>query len=474
MKSMRPRNKWIAFPVGAWCLVAGLSWLVSCGPDEALIERSGNVTLRFSTDTVAFDTIFSTLGSITRRFKVYNPARHAIQLSDIRLLNAGNSPFTLVINGEERNAAQNIRLFGRDSLLILVRATIDPRDKNLPFLIEDEVIFRVEGETQSVVLQAWGQDANIIRSGGGRTPLDCNTVWTAERPYVVFDTLVVLPNCNFTLEAGTQVYMAPRAAILVAGTLEVSGTPEKRVVFQSIRQDRGYAVQPGQWGGIFFVPGSKDNDIAHATLRNGTIGLYMGSPSKDISVTVSNTIIENMAFAGVQCINSEMLMVNSLVHNCVRHAILCQGGGEYTFIHNTIAAVSTAFFRDNPAFISTDFLFIDEQPITDDLAVTLVNNIIWGRLNDEVLFLRFPSENNLFQVTATSNLLRTQSEAFRQGNLVNQDPRFIDAAMADFRLDTVQISPAIDAGLPLGITTDLQGNPRDALPDIGAFEAPKN
>jgi len=50
------------------------------------------------------------------------------------------------------------------------------------------------------------------------------------------------------------------------------------------------------------------------------------------------------------------------------------------------------------------------------------------------------------------------------------DPRFVDPSAKDFRLQPG--SPAVDAGLDLGLAMDYDGNPRlvGAAPDLGAFE----
>ena len=48
------------------------------------------------------------------------------------------------------------------------------------------------------------------------------------------------------------------------------------------------------------------------------------------------------------------------------------------------------------------------------------------------------------------------------------DPLFAGAANGNYHLQTG--SPAIDHGLDLGIAADLEGYPRSAPPDIGAFE----
>ena len=53
------------------------------------------------------------------------------------------------------------------------------------------------------------------------------------------------------------------------------------------------------------------------------------------------------------------------------------------------------------------------------------------------------------------------------GNLVG-DPLFINAAGNNYRL--TELSPAVDTGIDAGITVDLDGRPRDALPDMGVYE----
>jgi len=53
-------------------------------------------------------------------------------------------------------------------------------------------------------------------------------------------------------------------------------------------------------------------------------------------------------------------------------------------------------------------------------------------------------------------------------NILNQDPRFVEPELYDYRIDS--LSPGIDRGADLMIPIDLDGNPRDSLPDIGAYE----
>ena len=52
---------------------------------------------------------------------------------------------------------------------------------------------------------------------------------------------------------------------------------------------------------------------------------------------------------------------------------------------------------------------------------------------------------------------------------ISQDPRFVDAAGGDYHLGVG--SPCTDKGTSVGAPlTDIEGTPRDAVPDMGAYE----
>ena len=52
------------------CLLV-TTWLTGCIDDD--FTTSPSHVLAFSTDTVAFDTVFTTIGTSTRSFRIYNP-----------------------------------------------------------------------------------------------------------------------------------------------------------------------------------------------------------------------------------------------------------------------------------------------------------------------------------------------------------------------------------------------------------------
>jgi len=75
----------------------------SCIPDEEKFTNNPDVRLRFSADTLLFDTVFTSIGSITKRLRVFNDDHHAVIISEI-LLGTSDSPYTVTVNGFEGNS----------------------------------------------------------------------------------------------------------------------------------------------------------------------------------------------------------------------------------------------------------------------------------------------------------------------------------------------------------------------------------
>ena len=55
--------------------------------------------------------------------------------------------------------------------------------------------------------------------------------------------------------------------------------------------------------------------------------------------------------------------------------------------------------------------------------------------------------------------------------IVNKDPGFLDVQKFDYRIDS--ISPAINKGVPMGVTYDITGQLRPDSPALGAYEYAK-
>lgn len=438
--------------------------LVACQPAEEFISEDASLRLKVSTDTVLFDTLLTDRGSITGRFKIYNPNKSAIKLDDIRLGSGTSSAYSLIINGREAASLQNEVLFGKDSLQVLVSVFIDPQDENTPYLVKDSVVFEWNGNSAHVKLVAYGQDAIYVN----RETL-CDVNWTSDRPYVLMDTVVVLPDCFLNIEAGAQIFLDNNAALFVQGTLRVMGEAGSRVTIKNTRFDQKYKQAPGQWDGIYFLPGSTANEIHYADITNGGVGLYVGTPDDDenFDLTITNTTIGFMSQAGILAFTSEVIATNTLVYNCGQYLVGNFAGGRYQYDHCTLVNFPSSFVRSEPSVQFSDNVSLDGETFSGDLNITLRNTIIWGTQSDELLIAEggFGVVTKQFQTGIVRSTLPVSSHYISQE--INF-PGFINSSTFDYQLDEEAF--ARNRGTQIGVLNDLDGQIRDVQPDIGAFE----
>ncbi len=442
-------------PIG---LLTACLWWAACTPEDEVLTQEADVQLSFERDTIQFDTLFTSVGSTTQRLKVYNRQANAVDITSVSL-GGTESPFQIIVNGETGEQFQNLRLRGGDSLLLLVDVEIDPKDTDVPFVVRDQIVFRTSGGEQQVVLEAWGQDAYFL-SGEIITR---NTTFTADRPYVVRDSLWVLPTATLTLAPGTELYFDNRASLLVDGTLRAQGAPDERVVLNHIRNDGNFLDALGQWEGVLFGPESKDNSLNFATIRNANVGVGIASTDNDAipDVTLANVIIENMAGYGIFTIETDIDLYNTVIINCAQGAIRGIGRAYYRLRHCTILEDDPPYFREDDQPLLA-FSPDAESVSTQEFSLQIINTIVAGYLDQE-LGLDVPKPI-LLQNTLVNSLDTSSANA----NLYNQDPMFSGEPGFEYRLDS--LSPAVDAGRDIGIPEDIEGNPRDANPDLGAYE----
>jgi hypothetical protein len=448
----------------------------SCKPDDEVLTRDASAKLEFSGDTIFFDTVFVSTGSVSKRLKIYNRNDKAVKIDEIKLEKLGASNFDLIIDGQAKDFTSGITLRGKDSLLILVKVFIDPNNATEPFIIEDNLLFRTNGNEQKIPLRAYGQNANFFRD----SVLTCNSIWEGPKAFVLYGDVVVPENCTLTIKPGTKVYAHAGAKLYVLGTLKVEGTKTQKVFFQNDRRDSTFADVPGQWDGIFLYEGSRNNKIQFAEIKNAVFGLNIFNPTGN-QTQIENTIIKNCFTAGIFGIMSNIKAENTLISNCGQFAVVGIGGGNYAFNYCTIANYTPQFDRKNEAVAFTDtFDLSNINPTT----VSIKNSIIWagtrnGKLLDEILFLT----GNSSSINIDHSLLQTTRYATtfnNNGNILNQDPKFTqpgDGSTASRKINysLKKDSPAIGGAIMIsGVTKDLvdESRPQGANPnpDMGAYE----
>ena len=104
--------------------------LFACKKDNFTLSNSD--TISFSTDTLFFDTVFTTIGSSTRKFKIYNTHNNKIKISKLKLAGGSSSIFRLNVNGVPGTEFKNIEIRAKDSMWVYADVTINPGNTNIP------------------------------------------------------------------------------------------------------------------------------------------------------------------------------------------------------------------------------------------------------------------------------------------------------------------------------------------------------
>jgi len=456
----------------------------SCQPERNYIEDS-NARLEFTIDTLFFDTVFTTVGTVTKAFSVKNTHNQFIRIDEIDLAGGAFSVFRINVDGESGLHFSDLDIAPHDSMYVFVEATLDPNGNDDILLIQDSIVFQTNGNTQDVDLVAWGQDVHMME--GDR--IDQPTTWQAGKPYLVIDYVYVDSLASLTIDPGVTVYLHKDAIIYVDGSLEVNGTLDEPVRFGGDRLEEFYDHIPGQWGLIYLTGTSHTNRISHAEIQNGTIGILISAtPESGLmpDLEISDCVINRMSSTGIYALNASVSGSNLVVGDCGGSCVALNYGGDYHFTHCTFANYWPSGFshRQLPALLLTDyFVTYDENEnlllykggVFDNAEFR--NSIIYGAQSMELLIDSYDDLqlNYLFDYCLT----RINPESLDYiadplfSNIINNEDPLFDSIPVIYELDS--LSPAIDAGLPgyaIEVPFDLNGNSRldDAAPDLGALE----
>ena len=159
-------------------LVLGLFFL-SCKKDSFI--SSPDALLITSADSLKFDTVFTSVGSVTRSLKINNPNGQRLLINSLQLAGGNTSAFTININGNPVSSITDISIDAGDSIYVFVTVNINPNTANLAFIVRDSVQISYNGNNRFVQLEAFGQNANFLRNRVIRG----NITWTNQLPYVI-------------------------------------------------------------------------------------------------------------------------------------------------------------------------------------------------------------------------------------------------------------------------------------------------
>ena len=449
---------------------------LGCKKDSFIGSPDALVTL--STDTLHFDTVFTSTGSVTQSFKIFNQNDQKLRLTSVKLMGGPASVYKINVDGTAGINFSDIELEPGDSLYVFVSVTINPQASHLPFLVRDSILVNYNGQERFMQLEAFGQKANFYRN----RRITNDSSWNNDLPYVILDRVMVDSNVTLTINKGCRIYSHANAPFIVNGTLKINGEAEEssRVVFKSDRLDPVYGDLPAGWPGIFFTSSAKDNVLNYAVIKNAFQGIIAELPGRGNrpKVTLNQCIIDNVYDAGIISVASSIKATNCLISNCGSN-IAIFAGGDYEFVHCTVASYSNFFVsHKNPVlFLSNAF----EDNIFP-LAANFRNCIFYGEggaVDNEVLVNKTGSPASSDFKVVFSNVIYKNKDEQAAANFINGiknvSPGFLvtDAVKRDFDFHLKPGSPAINAGMNSGINIDLAGKPRggsSGLPDLGCFE----
>ena len=338
---MTPISRKICFPFAVFISVLISIGFLSC--NDNIYSTNPKDKLTFSTDTLNFDTVFTTIGSATSKIMVYNRNKAALRISHLGIARGNASSFKINVNGSlnANNQFNDIEIRANDSMYIFVSVTVDPTNANSPVLIKDSLVLLTNGVSQNVKLQAFGQNIVILR--GKR--INDDTAFNADIPYLIYDSLVVSANKTLTLNAGCKLYFHNNASLKVYGNLNAMGTAEKPITLRGDRLDKiGFSTPfpynnvAGQWDGVYLLGSGGRHILRHVNMNSGYVGIHFSNDDWNTIPTleITDCRIHNFYFYGLTVQNGNVQVTNTEISNSSSYCVYLNGG-KHSFIQCTIA-----------------------------------------------------------------------------------------------------------------------------------------
>jgi hypothetical protein len=492
------QSSFIGFLLVVFLTLALLGTQSSCRKSNSILSDS-KAAPSFSTDTLSFDTLFTSIGSTTGSFKIYNPYSQTLRISDIYLQSGASSVFYINVDGVSASTFKDIDIPANDSIYVFVGVKPNVNNQNTPLVIDENIVFICNNNKRQVTVEAWGQDAYFHVYEEIQT-----STWKNDKPHVLLRSCLVDTNATLTIEAGAKIYCHPRAYLLVSGAIQAIGTKQDSILFRGDRLERFYDELPGQWGGIVFLRNAASGStFEHCIIKNATSAFILGStyaPNANVSLQLSNfyfnsapsvTInkckIYNCQENAIFGFNSIANVNNTLIYNCSKECVNIAFGGQYHFKHCTIANyTSNTIDHSSPCLVIGNYMVFNGTGALAQVDATFDNSMVIGNI-----FNKADKYNNNYEVYIDHALGFNAGAPFNYSFtncLLQIEPTLIDATKLNncaVNLDwsglfynrtadnyhLVSTSAARNAGdATIGLVDDLDDVTRSGNPDIGCYE----
>lgn len=467
-------------------LIPFLTSLILFSCKKSSIYTGTQNVLEFSMDTLTFDTVFTSRGSVTRFFQVRNPLNQTIKIDRISLENIYGEQFRINVDGVSGSEFFDVEIPANDYIYIFSEVTIDPNSNNSPFILVEEINYFYNGTQQKSYLRAWGQNAYFHY---GEILENETVTWQCDKPHVIvrndsFPGLGVDSFSILNIPSGCKLYFNFGAGLFVDGELYVGSAGNMdSVTFRSDRieensQTQDYNNTPGLWFGIGLFSGSKAefNNVRINEAIYGIMGRFIFSDDfsnfNDASrpeIILDKVEVLNSQSNALIALNCEIEATNCIFNSAGSNLTALALGGKYSFdnctFNNQTGHQDEALFLSD---IANNGIGGGAQNNGMEQAF-FTNCIINGSLQNEFGVSITNGDSNYLFTNCLLKTTRNTDNGKYINCLFNENPDFVDANEDDLHLEDT--SPCIDAGTSInGVTEDFYFTLRNTIPDIGAIE----
>ncbi|MDE6682501.1 MAG: hypothetical protein K2J87_03650 [Muribaculaceae bacterium] len=459
--------------------IAGFFGLILSSCISDAVSTSSSDTLSFSRDTVNFDTVFTDLGTPTARLIVFNRNKKGVEISSIRL-RRDDANFAIHVDGRSGKVFNDVEIRGKDSIYLFIECYIPETASAEPYLVEDELEFVTNGITQTVRLEAYGQNVTRLKA----TRVSSDLTLCPEHPIVIIDSPAVEKEATLRILPDTRLLFHDGAELIVHGKIEAVGEPGKLIQMRGDRLDNvlpnvGYDILAGQWRGMRISAGSFDNRIEYVDMRSTAIGLYLDSCA---DLSKSKLLLRNSWLHNSQASALSAKYAKVEAYGCcfseAADAVVSLTGGDLRFVQCTFANHYLFSAIANP--IVSLYHLLPDHTNDNDLPLmkaSFENSIIYGLTSDI-------NEGDLTGADVFFRYVSLKSAGEDDANFINclwdTDPLFLtDRPEYYFNYHVQPDSPVIGMGDPGYVNSesliDIDGVNRlsNGNPTLGAYARPE-
>ena len=382
--------------------------LAACSDDDTF-TTSPTATLSFSRDSVLMDTVFSTVGSRTYDFWVYNRSREGVRLTSVRLRQGNQTGFRVNVDGAYLDntlgsIVTDLEVRKGDSIRVFVELTAPENGQSEAKLIEDNLLFTLEsGVEQRVYLRGYAWDAiqltNLVVSQ--------DSLMESSKPVVIYGGLRVDSAATLTLR-NTTLYFHDQAGIDVYGTLKA-----ENALLRGDRLDHLFDYLPydrvdGQWRGVTFHSSSYGNELISTEIRNAEQGIVCDSTAflgpEVQRLYMERSIVHNCKGDGLLSFNSYIGLLRCQFTNTLGDCVAIYGGAAI-IDHCTLAQFYPLSANRGAALRFANYFGDYAYPLE---AMQMTGSIVTGYADDVVMGATRPDDSlTVFNYHFENSLLRT-------------------------------------------------------------------